>query len=164
MKNNSLVLIVAAVVVIAAIAGAAILMNGNGGDDEGASEITYSEPGTYSQVGEYDKVTISSPGVTIEGATVGKLVITEDVGEGDVYIVDSVIDSMEVYGGGTNSVHIKGNTTVLDSILKKATGDIRLVTDDNAKVSKVTVWNGPLCLHSQLPCPNRTTQIPSSFP
>ena len=142
MNNRNLVLIVAAVVVIAAIAGAAVLMNGGNGGDEGTSEITYSEPGSYSDVGSYDRITISSPDVTITGAKAKELVITEDVGEGDVYIVDSVIDSMEVYGGGTNSVHIKGNTTVLDSILKKATGDIRLVTDDNAKVSKVTVPQG----------------------
>lgn len=141
MNNRNMVLIIVAVVVIAAIAGTAILKNDDS-KEEGAPEITYTEPGTYTGIEGYETITITSANVTIEDATAKRLVITKDVGDGDVYIVNSIIENMEVYGGGTNSIHVKGNTTISDSIVRKSTGDVRLVTDDGAKISKVTVPEG----------------------
>jgi hypothetical protein len=64
---------------------------------------------------------IRKTGVTLKDTTVkGDLVIAQGVGDGDVWLDNvDVKGQLLVYGGGSNSVHIKGNSKVPNVIVNK---------------------------------------------
>ncbi len=65
---------------------------------------TLDKAGTYT--GEYDVLTITAADTVLENATANKIVIAKEVGDGDVTLKNVTVDTLEVYGGGENSIHL----------------------------------------------------------
>ena len=103
----------------------------------------YTEPGTYSE--DIDGVAvIKVSGVTLRNMTVtGNLIIAEGVGQGDVYL-DSVTVQGEtvVRGGGEDSVHITGNSSITKIRIEKAGGKVRIYIDEGITVREMEVTAG----------------------
>ncbi|MGC5324917.1 pectate lyase-like adhesive domain-containing protein, partial [Brevibacillus sp. SYSU BS000544] len=81
---------------------------------------------------------ISSPNVTLRNTIItGNLLLSEDIGEGDV-----TLDGVEVRGntivkgGGANSIHFN-NTVLLTVIVNKNNGAIRIVASGSTRVTEV---------------------------
>jgi|GEM_PF-4258743 len=60
---------------------------------------------------EEDKMTINEAGVILEGVKIDTLVVADTVGDGEVYIRNSEVNTLIVNGGGLNSVEVD-NTKV----------------------------------------------------
>ncbi len=89
-------------------------------------------------------VIVNVPDVVIENSTIkGDLIIADGVGQGDVTINNTQIDSrLLVRGGGENSVKITGTSKITSVIIAKTANEgIRIVADDTATVETVTVDN-----------------------
>lgn len=99
------------------------------------------EEGTVTEIGG-KSVVISADGVTLKGVNVkGDVIIGEGVAEGDVYLDNVKIDGrLIVRGGGINSVHIIGGSSVANIIVAKVMTDVRIVTEgETTSVGTITV-------------------------
>lgn len=100
----------------------------------------YNAPGTYSETTEYKEVSISSKDVTLEGVTAEDLIVEASVGEGDVTLQNvTVTGTLMVYGGGPNSIHIEGNSSVEMLIYAKEGTPGRVAIGADASVTSVSV-------------------------
>ncbi len=63
------------------------------------------EPGTYS--GKYEAVIIASTGIILENSTAERILIAEEVGEGEALIRGVEVSKLDIQGGGKSSVHLK---------------------------------------------------------
>ncbi len=103
-----------------------------------------------SKAGEYgsaDKKTLVNGDVTIAAAGVtlinyeikGNLLLGKEIGEGDVYLKQVKVDgTTTVAGGGQNSIHLE-DSVLVQVVVDKATGSVRIVVSGSTKVQKVTV-------------------------
>lgn len=105
-------------------------------------DATYSAPGTYGpSSGEQvitGDVTISSRDVILQNVVIkGNLLISEDVGEGDVRLKNVKVEGQTlVKGGGQNSVYFE-DTALATVIVNKNNGAIRIVATGNTHVVEV---------------------------
>ena len=100
----------------------------------------YTTAGTYTDNVDGTAV-IKVADVTLKGVTVtGNLIIAEGVGQGDAYL-DSVTIKGDtvVRGGGENSIHITGTSSVTKITIEKVGDKIRIVVDDGVNVPEVQV-------------------------
>ena len=82
-------------------------------------------------------LTINASGVVLEAVSEARIVIGEGVGDGDVTIKNCEnISSLEVKGGGANSIHLSGSK--LDVVQIKKDG-VRVVMNETKVNEKVTV-------------------------
>ncbi|MGX4584524.1 S-layer homology domain-containing protein [Paenibacillus chitinolyticus] len=104
----------------------------------------YGESGTYGseQTIEQKKgsVVINSPGVTLQNMEIaGDLIISKQVGDGDVYLKNVKVQGRTlIYGGGENSVHME-DSVLLTVIVNKKTGAVRLVAEGKTTIQEVTI-------------------------
>ena len=101
------------------------------------------EAATYEEV-DGDNVIISIANVTLKGVEVkGDVVVADGVGDGDVFLEDVTIGGrLVVRGGGMNSIHVKGKTTVDNVVMAKVDGNVRVVVAEESTVGTVTVESG----------------------
>ncbi|MEC0245654.1 S-layer homology domain-containing protein, partial [Paenibacillus chitinolyticus] len=104
----------------------------------------YGESGTYGneQTREQKKgsIVINSPGVTLQNMEIaGDLIISKQVGDGDVFLKNvNVKGRTLIYGGGENSVHME-DSVLLTVIVNKKTGTVRLVAEGKTTIQEVTI-------------------------
>jgi hypothetical protein len=85
---------------------------------------------------------VNTSGLELGAGTVkGDLIIGQGVGDGDVTLTDVKIDGrLIVYGGGENTIHIRGGSVIPAVVLNKTFGTpVRVVVDGAAKVESVSV-------------------------
>ncbi|WP_145972675.1 YDG domain-containing protein [Acetobacterium woodii] len=100
------------------------------------TSLVYDSAGTYgpsSGVDAVDRdVIIKANGVILQNMTIsGNLIITEDVGDGNVTLNNiTVLGDLRIRGGGENSIHINGGQYPNIKVEKTPTGIVRIVTTD----------------------------------
>ncbi|MFD1953929.1 S-layer homology domain-containing protein [Paenibacillus thailandensis] len=99
--------------------------------------------GEYSLGAVDGSLTIAVPDVTLVDTTIsGDLVISEGVGQGDVYLNNvTVAGQTFVNGGGVNSIHI-ADSVLATVIVNKADGSIRLVLESGTNVQQISLQSG----------------------
>lgn len=106
-----------------------------------ASSLTdrYTKSGNYGTA----ELQIINKNVVVDAASVtlrnmhikGDLLISEKVGEGNVYLDGVIVDgATRVEGGGVNSIHMK-NSTIPSLIVKRLNGSVRIVAEGNTKIN-----------------------------
>ncbi len=95
-------------------------------------------PGTYSDEAEYKELTITSPDVVVENASVETLKIDAAVGDGDVTLRNVTAANLQIYGGGKNSIHIEG-TTVENMVVARKEDAVRVVMDAASSVNMASL-------------------------
>jgi len=96
----------------------------------------YSKAGTYGPAVKSEvvdsTVIIKADGVVLQNLVIkGNLVITKEVGDGDVTLNNVIVSgSTIVRGGGLNSIHINGGSYNKIIVQKTATGEVRIVAKD----------------------------------
>ena len=95
-------------------------------------------PGTYSDEAEYKELTITSPDVVVENASVETLKIDAAVGDGDVTLRNVTVANLQIYGGGKNSIHIEG-TTVENMVVARKEDAVRVVVDAASSVNMASL-------------------------
>lgn len=95
-------------------------------------------PGTYSDEAEYKELTITSPDVVVENASVETLKIDAAVGDGDVTLRNVTAANLQIYGGGKNSIHIEG-TTVENMVVARKEDAVRVVVDAASSVNMASL-------------------------
>lgn len=91
-------------------------------------------PGTYSDDAEYTELTITSPDVVMENASIENLKIDATVGDGDVTLRNMSVTNLEIYGGGKNSIHIEG-TTIENMVVARKEDAVRVVVDASSSIN-----------------------------
>jgi len=88
-------------------------------------------------------VRLDAPGITLRNMTIeGNLTIGEGVGEGEAYLENvEVTGDTLVEGGGQNSIHFK-NTVIVNIVVNKKTGEVRIVAEGRTSVKQVEVQSG----------------------
>ena len=100
----------------------------------------YTTAGTYTE-NVAGTAIIKVADVTLKGITVSEnLIIAEGVAKGDAYL-DSVTVKGDtvVRGGGENSIHITGKSTITKITIEKIGDKIRVVVDDGVNVPQVEI-------------------------
>ena len=88
---------------------------------------------------------VNTPGVVLKDMKIsGDLIIAQGVGEGDITLNNvTVLGNTLVRGGGSDSLHIQGNSQIANLIIEKTDdGSIRIVTAEGAVVDAVFVEDG----------------------
>ncbi|MEC0249344.1 S-layer homology domain-containing protein, partial [Paenibacillus chitinolyticus] len=104
----------------------------------------YGESGTYGseKTREQKKGSdvINSPGVTLQNMEIaGDLIISKQVGDGDVFLKNVKVQGRTlIYGGGENSVHME-DSVLLTVIINKKNGTVRLVAEGKTTIQEVTI-------------------------
>lgn len=107
-------------------------------------EGVFVEAGTYSKNVD-GNVIVTQPNTTLEDMKIkGDLLIAEGVGNGDVDL-----DSIEVTGdtivrgGGEDSIHVKGTTSLSNVIVDKTDGNVRVAVEGRkAEIETIVIQNG----------------------
>jgi|GEM_PF-2250839 len=103
-----------------------------------------SKPGEYGSAAKKTivngDVTIAAAGVTLINYEIkGNLLLGKEIGEGDVYLKQVKVDGKTtVAGGGENSIHLE-DSVLVQVVVNKATGAVRIVVSGSTTVQKVTV-------------------------
>lgn len=107
-------------------------------------------PGTGSQTID-GNVTISASGVILQNTEItGYLLITENVGTGDVTLKNiTVKGTTTVKGGGSHSVRVD-SCTLGNVVIDKTGGDIRIVVSGSTTIVQVTLDSGAILEESHL--------------
>lgn len=95
-------------------------------------------PGTYSDDAEYEKLTVTSPDVVVENASAETLTIDAAVGDGDVTLKNVSLTSLQIYGGGKNSIHLE-NVTVENMVVARKEDAVRVVVDALSSVNTASL-------------------------
>ncbi|MBR5486323.1 MAG: hypothetical protein IKV41_07420 [Oscillospiraceae bacterium] len=106
--------------------------------------VTYDKAGTYSTAAEYKKVTIDEKGVILSNKTIsGDLIITENVGSGDVHLSNIDIGgTLYIYGGGENSIYLD-NVTVDKAVVNRGKkGRVRIIASGKTSVKLIEAYSG----------------------
>ncbi|MET3505308.1 S-layer homology domain-containing protein [Halalkalibacter oceani] len=87
-------------------------------------------------------VTVTASNVTLQNVIIeGDLVIAKEVGEGDVNLHRvEVRSTMEVHGGGSESIHLN-DSVVLRLVIDKENGAVRIVASGNTSVTETIVFS-----------------------
>ena len=103
----------------------------------------YTEAGTYTENVEGTAI-IKVSDVILKGVTVsGNLIIAEGVGKGDATLDNvTVIGETVVRGGGENSIHIIGNSSITSIRIEKIGNKLRIVVAEGTEVKEVEVAAG----------------------
>jgi len=100
------------------------------------------QPGIYE--GLYARhAVINTSGVVLKNSIIeGNLYLTEGIGEGDVTLDHvTVRGSVQVAGGGANSVHVI-DSTIASVVVDKKNGVVRIAIEGDSKVEQVFVITG----------------------
>jgi Beta-propeller domains of methanol dehydrogenase type len=103
-----------------------------------------SKPGEYGSAAKKTvvngDVTVAAAGVTLINYEIkGNLLLGKEIGEGDVYLKQVKVDGKTtVAGGGQNSIHLE-DSVLVQVVVNKATGAVRIVVSGSTTVQKVTV-------------------------
>lgn len=106
--------------------------------------IIFDQAGTYGpEIGQayYPmNIILSAPGIVFRNATVqGNLTISEKVGQGEVFLNNIMVKgTTNVYGGGENSIHFE-NTVMLNVVVDKNDGTVRLVVEGKSLIGELTI-------------------------
>jgi hypothetical protein len=90
-------------------------------------------------------IIVNTPGVALTAGTVkGDLIIGQGVGDGNITLTDVKVEGrLVVYGGGGNSIYIKGASDIPNVSVNKTFGaSARLAIDGTASVGTVSVVAG----------------------
>lgn len=104
----------------------------------------FDKPGDYGSADKAEtiagNVVVSSKGVKLSNLTIlGDLLLTEEIGEGDVYLNKvTVKGTTTVKGGGVNSIHLT-DTVIVRIIVDKASGQVRIVASGSTSVQSAVV-------------------------
>ncbi|MDK8182848.1 S-layer homology domain-containing protein [Paenibacillus sp. UMB4589-SE434] len=104
----------------------------------------YGEKGTYGPAEGVKtikgNIIINAPGITLQNVHIqGKLIIGKGVGEGDVFLQNVKVDKETlVYGGGEHSIHVD-NSVLVNVIVDKRDGSVRLVAKGSTVIQEVIV-------------------------
>lgn len=100
----------------------------------------YASAGIYSESAE-GNVVVNTEDVTLKDITVaGDLILSEGVKDGDVTLENVIVKGRTlVRGGGVNSIHVRGSSSLGTVILERDDAAVRLVVEDKAKVGSVIV-------------------------
>lgn len=104
-------------------------------------------PGTYSDDAEYEELTVTSPDVVVENASAETLTIDAAVGDGDVTLKNVAVTSLQIYGGGKNSIHLE-NVTVENMVVARKEDAVRVVVDALSSVNTASL-NGQTILETE---------------
>lgn len=93
-------------------------------------------------------VIVTAPDTTLRNLIVaGDLVIAKEVGEGDVNLHNvKVQGTVEVHGGGSDSIHLV-DSTVLRLVIDKEDGSVRIVASGDTDIAE-TVIHSPVTLEA----------------
>ena len=69
-----------------------------------------------------EDITINSTGVSIDSININKVEVSSSVGEGDCKIQNSILNVLNVNGGGSNSISLLGNTQVTGNLTVNKVG------------------------------------------
>lgn len=107
-------------------------------EGEVSEDTVIDQPGTYGNTTYNGNVTIESSNVTLENATIkGNLVISEDVGEGEVFFNQVIVEGeTKILGGGENSIYFT-DSALATVIVNKNNGAIRVVVKGDTFVKEV---------------------------
>lgn len=103
-----------------------------------------SKPGEYGSAAKKTvvngDVTVAAAGVTLINYEIkGNLLLGKEIGEGDVYLKQVKVDGKTtIAGGGQNSIHLE-DSVLVQVVVNKATGSVRIVVSGSTTVQKVTV-------------------------
>ncbi|WP_423055519.1 hypothetical protein [Acetobacterium carbinolicum] len=98
--------------------------------------IVYSQAGIYGPTDGIETINqdviIKADGVILQNLVIeGNLIITEDVGDGDITLNNIIVEGeTRIRGGGLNSIHINGGKYSRITVQKTATGELRIVATD----------------------------------
>ena len=121
-----------------------ILNRALNGIDQTVSEKVYDTAGTYGPADGLEtvkgNVVITASDVTLRNMVIeGDLTITEEVGNGEVYLKGATVKGKTyVNGGGENSIYFE-DTVLLTVIVNKADGTVRIVATGSTTVQEVTL-------------------------
>jgi hypothetical protein len=109
----------------------------------------------YNRSGEYGpttgtttiagNVSVTAPGVTLQNMIInGDLTLGEGIGEGDVMLNNvTVTGKTRINGGGTNSIHLM-NTVMVQVVVDKKSGSVRIVASGSTEVQEMLVHSGAI--------------------
>lgn len=109
----------------------------------------YGEAGEYgpeqaeAKVKEDGNVIVNASGITLRNMEIaGDLIIGKGVGEGDVTLSNVTVHGQTfVYGGGEHSIHLD-NSVIVNIIVNKKDGTVRLVAKGSTSIQEVVVKTG----------------------
>jgi len=109
----------------------------------------YGEAGEYgpeqaeAKVKEDGNVIVNASGITLRNMEIaGDLIIGKGVGEGDVTLSNVTVHGQTfVYGGGEHSIHLD-NSVIVNIIVNKKDGTVRLVAKGSTSIQEVVVQTG----------------------
>ncbi|MEA1975841.1 MAG: hypothetical protein U9N10_09955, partial [Bacillota bacterium] len=114
-----------------------------------SNEFIFDKPGIY---GDTDirkefkgTIYIKTDGVTLQNVNItGDLIITEEVAEGDVELIDlNISNTVYVYGGGENSIRFR-RTKSKHTLVYKPRKPVRIVIDKESKIDAITVQSSAI--------------------
>ncbi len=111
-----------------------------------AFTITYNNPGEYGEAAKTTvatNVTIQSRDVTLRNMHIlGDLVISKEVGEGDVYLDQIQVDgTSRVEGGGMDSIHFN-NSKIGKLLVNRQENPVRIVAEGTTVIGDTQVLSG----------------------
>ncbi len=87
-------------------------------------------------------VVISVAGVTLQNTVInGSLALTEDIGEGSVFLKNVTVRNTIIKGGGTNSITLE-DCTLGKLTINKSDGNVRVIALGNTSVAEVELNSG----------------------
>lgn len=109
----------------------------------------YGEAGEYgpeqaeAKIKEDGNVIVNAPGITLRNMEIaGDLIIGKGVGEGDVTLSNVTVHGQTfVYGGGEHSIHLD-NSVIVNIIVNKKDGTVRLVAKGSTSIQEVVIQTG----------------------
>jgi hypothetical protein len=121
-----------------------------------ASSVTdqYTKPGTYGgiELESINKdVVVDAANITLRNMHIrGNLLISEKVGDGDVYLEGVKVDgTTRVEGGGLNSIHML-NSTISSLIVNRLNGSVRIVAEGNTRIDHSEIISSAKLEESEL--------------
>lgn len=111
--------------------------------------IVFDQPGTYgpnqSQMKYPKSINLKVSGIVLQNMIVEhNLTVDEKVGEGDITLKNvNVKGNTYINGGGANSIHFE-NTTMLNVLIDKKTGSVRLVAEGKSLIGELNIQSNAL--------------------
>lgn len=110
--------------------------------DKESSILTIEEAKTIAVGDEYEKVIVKTSGVVLEDGNVDEIVIEPSVGDGEVTLSNIQGRLLDVQGGGTNSIYLKGGSSFDKVEVKREDGPVRIHNDNTSKLGSLVVVEG----------------------
>ncbi|MEA3423971.1 MAG: hypothetical protein U9Q80_09285 [Bacillota bacterium] len=109
-----------------------------------SGEFIIDEPGVYGYADEIKEfegnIHVKTDGVILQNVNVaGDIILAEEIGEGDVELIDlNISNTVFIYGGGENSIRYK-RTRSKHTLVYKPRKPVRIVVDKESKIDVITV-------------------------